>query len=121
MQKSKLPQSVRQAADDLLQAIAESQVYQSYMQAKDTALQKPENAALLRRYREVQMELSSLSEGQEPDEAMRRDFEKLNMLVFDDEQLSAYVLAGMKLEMMLGQVVEEVLNVTEDGTLNREE
>lgn len=121
MQKIMLPREVEQASNDLLNAVFSSAVYQNYMDKKRLALEKVENAALLRRYQELQVELNQLADGQEPDDAMRRDFEKLNMLVFDDDRLSAYVMAKMKLEMMLGQIVESIVKIPDDGIPSHDE
>ena len=86
-------------ARDLAKAMAESEEYVSYKNAKEKAFANDTTKALLKEY----MTLRIRMQGQKDDEAMER-LQKIGEVLQLNPDASAYLMAEYRLNTMLGDV-----------------
>lgn len=104
----------RRALQSLKEALHRTPVWQEYHALLEKVMAREENRRLLNQYFLLQQELQSaaLSDTAADPECVR-EFDKLNMLLFDDDEISAFLLSRMKWQQLLSAVLEDL--VGEEG------
>lgn len=104
-----LPQPVAAAADELLQALKNTETFQTYEQLKTTVLADEVNRRLLERFMRAQsaLQLCAMA-GSEPREEDTAEFEKLSALLYQSAEVTDYLLAQMRVQQLLAQTLERI-------------
>ena len=95
-----------EAAKALAQAIQESPEYKEYIGLKKEIDEDAGIKALVNEYRKLQtsMQMRMLSgQGMDADETQR--FNSLNMLLFADSRTSGFLMAEMKMQRMMAEIL----------------
>ena len=94
-------------AEALAREIRESEEYQTFARLKETVLADETNKTLLKEYKKMQTRLQMAavagSGGQE--EEIQR-FSRLSALLLANQEVAAYLLAEMRLQQMLGDIIK---------------
>lgn len=100
---------VNQAADRLIKALRETEAYREYQTLRESVMADSESRALLRRYAQLQsgLQMAALA-GIEPAQEDTDAFERLSGLLYADELLTEYLLAQMKVQRLVGELLEKI-------------
>ena len=92
-------------AHELAREIRESEEYQTYTRLKETVFADEINKTLLTEYKKMQtrLQMAAMAQTSGHDEEMRR-FSQLTALLFANQEVSAYLLAEMRLQQMIGDI-----------------
>lgn len=91
-------------ARELAKAMAESEEYSAYKQAKEKAYANDTTKALLKEYQTLRVKLQgAIVSGQKDDEAMQR-LQKIGEVLQLNQDASAYLMAEYRLNTMLSDV-----------------
>ena len=102
---------VNEATKQLAQAIQDSPEYREYARLKQAAEEDAGIKALLNEYKRLQTAMQvRVMAGQGMDSEETQRFQSLNMLLFADQRTSGYLMAEIKLQRMMAEVL---------GTLTR--
>ncbi len=96
-----------EAVKVLAEAIQESPEYREYITLKKEIDEDAGIKALIQEYRKLQtsLQMRVLSgQGMEGEDAQR--FQSLNMLLFADSRTSGFLLAEMKMQRLMAEIVE---------------
>lgn len=108
-----MERSIQEALKILIDRVHSSQVYTKYRTLYTKIQSDSVNASLLRRYETVQTELQTAAfQGVEPDGEAVMEFNKLNMILFEHEDISDYLMAKMRYDLLINEVV---IALTETG------
>ena len=104
-----MDENLRRAADDPLNALHETESWKRYAALRESVMADEGTAALLRRFAAAQsaLQMATLS-GSEPREEDTRAFEQLSALLYDSEEASEYLLAQMKVQQLVAQLMEKI-------------
>ena len=104
-----MDENLRRAADDLLNALHETESWKHYATLRESVMADEGTAALLRRFAAAQsaLQMAALSGG-EPREEDTRAFEQLSALLYESEEASEYLLAQMKVQQLVAQLMEKI-------------
>lgn len=91
--------------------IKKSEAYESYKAMEEVVMQDETNRALLKEYRKMQakLQMGSLMNTQPSQEDTER-FSGLTSLLFANEAVSNYLLAEMRLQQALGEIIKILTN-----------
>ena len=97
------------AAEELLNALHETDSWKKYDALKQNVMTDEGTAALLRRFAAAQsaLQMAALS-GAEPREEDAQAFEQLSALLYANDEASDYLLAQMKVQQTVAQVLEKI-------------
>jgi cell fate (sporulation/competence/biofilm development) regulator YlbF (YheA/YmcA/DUF963 family) len=100
---------VNQAADRLISAIRETETYREYHNLRQGVMADAESRALLRRYSQAQsgLQMAALA-GMEPRQEDVDAFERLSTLLYTDDLLTDYLLAQMKVQKLVAELLERI-------------
>lgn len=105
----KLPMELQQAADALLNALRRTEAFQAYDTLQKSVMADEVNRRLLARFTRAQSALQMAAvAGSEPREEDAREFEKLSTLLYENEEISEYLLAQMKVQQMVAEVLDAI-------------
>jgi len=92
-------------AHELARDIRESEEYQTYVRLKESVWADETNKTLLTEYKKMQarLQMAALSQSSGHEEEMQR-FSQLTALLFASQEVSAYLLAEMRLQQALGDI-----------------
>ena len=92
-------------AHELARDIRESEEYQTYVKLKEAVFADETNKTLLSEYKKVQarLQMAAVAQTSGHEEEMQR-FSQLTALLFASQEVSAYLLAEMRLQQMLGDI-----------------
>ena len=92
-------------AHRLAQTIRASEEYQTYHGLKDEVMGDATTAALVNEYKKLQvtLQMAAMSGQKASDEDMQR-FQGIGALLFANQQVSAYLLAEMRLQQALADI-----------------
>ena len=104
-----MDENLRRAADDLLNALHETESWKRYAALRESVMADEGTEALLRRFAAAQsaLQMAALS-GSEPREEDTRAFEQLSALLYESEEASEYLLAQMKVQQLVAQLMEKI-------------
>ncbi len=93
----------------LAEEIRSSEEYQTYHQLKETVMANETQAALIREYRRLQVELQMKSfSGQQPDGEETQRFSALSGLLFSKPEVRDFLLSEMRLQQVLADIFKIV-------------
>lgn len=97
--------NVYDSAHKLARDMKETQEYKDYQLAKDAAMSNETNKALLAEYKKLQFQLQvSMAGGGTPDSEQMERLQKLAQVLQLSNEASAFLLAEMRLQKMLGDI-----------------
>ena len=107
-----MDENLRRAADELLSALHATESWKRYAALRESVMADEGTAALLRRLTPVFAVLTALQmaalSGSEPREEDTRAFEQLSALLYESEEASEYLLAQMKVQQLVAQLMEKI-------------
>lgn len=92
-------------AHELAREIRESEEYQTYARLKEAVFADETNKTLLTEYKKVQtrLQMAAMAHSSGHEEEMQR-FSQLTALLFASQEVSAYLVAEMRLQQMIGDI-----------------
>ena len=101
-----MPEEVTRAAENLLNAIKSTPVFQEYEELKASVMADEVNCRLLHRFMRAQasLQMAAMS-GHEPHEEDAAEFEKLSTLLYQSPEITDYLLAQMKVQQLVAQTL----------------
>ncbi|MGI6215665.1 MAG: YlbF family regulator [Christensenellales bacterium] len=103
-------------ANKLAEEIRQSEEFISFKEAQKKAFADEYVAGLLKAFSVLQTSLQMQSlNGIEPDEIDVQRFSRLSSLLYDTEEGSAYLLAQVRLQKMVGDVMQIITKASEIG------
>lgn len=104
-----LPMELQQAADALLDALRRTEAFQTYQELQKSVMADEVNRRLLSRFTRAQSALQMAAvAGSEPRVEDTREFEKLSALLYENEEISDYLLAQMRVQQMVAEVLDGI-------------
>lgn len=104
-----LPMELQQAADALLDAFRRTEAFQTYDTLQKSVMADEVNRRLLARFSRAQSALQMAAmAGSEPREEDTREFEKLSALLYENEEIADYLLAQMKVQQMVAELLDGI-------------
>ena len=101
-----MPEEVTRAAENLLNAIKSTPVFQEYDQLKTSVMADEVNRRLLDRFMRAQAALQMAAmAGHEPRQEDAAEFEKLSTLLYQSPEITDYLLAQMKVQQLVAQTL----------------
>ena len=99
------------AIDQLIDAFRDTEDYRRYQELKEIVLADEASCALLRRFKSAQtaLQLAAMA-GREPSEEDAAAFEGLSGLLYANPDTADYLLAQMRLEQQVAQVMQRLTN-----------
>ena len=95
------------ALETFLASLKQTQDWQAYVRAREAAFSEEANAALIRRYEEVQTAVQMAAfAGGDPDGEDVSEFSRLNTIAFAIPAVADYLTARMKMQHLVSQTVE---------------
>ena len=93
----------------LAQDIRDSEEYRTYHELKESVMADETTAALIREYRKLQVTIQmSLMSGQQAGEEDTQRFSGITALLFGKPEVSAFLLAEMRLQQALADIFKIV-------------
>lgn len=92
-------------AHELARDIRESEEYQTYSRLKEAVFADDTNRTLLTEYKKMQtrLQMAAIAQSSGQEEEMQR-FSQLTTLLFASQEVSAYLLAEMRLQQAMGDI-----------------
>lgn len=104
-----LPTEVARAAEELLRAMKGTEAFKRYEALRGQVLADEVNRRLLRRYTQAQAALQMAAmAGVEPREADTSEFERLSALLYESDEATDYLLAQMRAQQLVAEVLERL-------------
>jgi len=101
-------------ARKLAEEIRQSQEYQEFAEAKEIAAGSDTGMALIKEYKKLQiaLQMSAMAGGGMPPEEMQR-FTQISSLLYAGTDTSRYLLAELRLQKMVGDVLKLVTDAAD--------
>lgn len=104
-----MPTEVQRASDQLLQALRDTETFQTYAALKQAVMADEVNRRLLSRFTQAQTALQMAAMVcAEPREEDTREFERLSALLYESEDVTEYLLAQMRVQQLVAAVLEKI-------------
>ena len=105
---------VRQATEQLTEAIRQSDEYRQYKTLKDDVMANETNRALLKEYQRTQTKLQMAAvAGSEAADGDVERFNKLTSLLYLNPDVAQYLVAQMRLQQLTGEVFQAITGAAE--------
>ena len=93
------------AAHRLANELRQSEEYMTYHRLKDEVMADETQAALIREYKKLQIQLQMAAmSGQQPDSEDMQRFSGISALLFGKPEISQYLLAEMRLQQAMADI-----------------
>ncbi|MBE5803801.1 MAG: YlbF family regulator [Clostridiales bacterium] len=93
------------AAHRLANELRQSEEYMTYHRLKDDVMADETQAALIREYKKLQIQLQMAAmSGQQPDSEDMQRFSGISALLFGKPEISQYLLAEMRLQQAMADI-----------------
>ncbi len=104
-----MPEEVSRAADALLDALAHTPAFEEYNALRQSVMADEVNRRLLNRFARAQsaLQLSAMA-GSEPREEDTAELEKLSALLYENAEITDYLLAQMKVQQLVAATMEKL-------------
>jgi len=104
-----MPEEVSKAADQLLEALKKTDAFIQYDLLRQSVLSDEVNCRLLDRFARAQsaLQLAAIA-GSDPKEEDASEFEKLSALLYDNPEITDYLLAQMKVQQLVAATMEKL-------------
>lgn len=92
-------------AHELAREIRQSEEYQTYARLKQSVMADATNKTLLNEYKKMQarLQMAALAQAAGDEEEVRR-FSQLSALLMTSQEISAYLLAELRLQQAMGDI-----------------
>ncbi len=100
-------------AHELAQEIRQSEEYRTYMDLRDRVMADDTNKTLLKEYKKMQtrLQMAAMAQSTSGNEEMQR-FSQLSALLFSQQEISAYLLAEMRLQQAMGDIFKIITDAS---------
>ena len=100
-------------AHELAQEIRQSEEYKTYMDLRDRVMADDTNKTLLKEYKKMQtrLQMAAMAQSSSDNEEMQR-FSQLSALLFSQQEISAYLLAEMRLQQAMGDIFKIITDAS---------
>ena len=100
---------LQKAVEELVCALHETETYREYASLRESIMADAENRVLIRRFTEAQtaLQMAALA-GHAPREEDTAQFEKLSALLYSGDEMTDYLLAQMKVQKMVAELLERI-------------
>lgn len=100
-------------AHELAQEIRQSEEYRTYMDLRDRVMADDTNKTLLKEYKKMQtrLQMAAMAQSTSDNEEMQR-FSQLSALLFSQQEISAYLLAEMRLQQAMGDIFKIITDAS---------
>jgi len=104
-----MPEEVTRAADELLNALKRTEAFEEYNALRRIVMADEVNCRLLERLNRAQSALQMAAmAGSEPREDDVHEFEKLSALLYENPDITDYLLAQMKVQQLVAATMEKL-------------
>ena len=104
-----MPEEVSRAADALLEALRGTNAFQEYETLKQSVMADEVNRRLLERFMRAQTALQMAAmAGSEPREEDTAEFEKLSALLYQNPEVTDFLLSQMKVQQLGAQTMSRI-------------
>ena len=104
-----MPEEVTRAADELLNALKRTEAFEEYNALRRIVMADEVNCRLLERLNRAQSALQMAAmAGSEPREDDVHEFEKLSALLYENPDITDYLLAQMKVQQLVAQTMSRI-------------
>ena len=104
-----LPFEVASATDALLAALRETEPFQTCARLRESVMEDEVSRRLLERFTRAEAALRmAAAAGVEPKPEDAREFERLSALLYESDEVSAYLLSRMSAQRLAAAVMERV-------------
>ena len=111
-----LPYEVASATDALLAALRETEPFQTCAALRESVMEDEVSRRLLERFTRAEAALRmAAAAGVEPRAEDAREFERLSALLYESDEVSAYLLARMSAQRLAAEVMERVAQAADIG------
>lgn len=113
-----LPEEVSRRAEELLDALKRTEIFQEYARLRQSVMADEVNRRLLVRFQRAQtaLQMAALA-GSEPREEDAAEFERLSELLYQSAEITDFLLAQMRVQQMVAATMERI---TGDAGINVE-
>ncbi len=104
-----MPEEVSRAAEALLDALKHTKAFEEYDALRSRVMADEVNRRLLERFSRAQsaLQLSAMA-GSEPKEEDAAEFEKLSALLYENAEITDYLLSQMKVQQLVAATMEKL-------------
>ena len=104
-----MPPEVARAADELLNALRNTQTFQTYEALRTSVTADEVNRRLLQRFTRAQnaLQMAAMA-GTEPREEDTAEFEKLSTLLYQSPDVTDFLLAQMRVQQLVAQTMSRI-------------
>lgn len=111
-----LPVEVASATDALLAALRETEPFRTCAALRESVMEDEVSRRLLERFTRAEAALRmAAAAGVEPRAEDAREFERLSALLYESDEVSAYLLARMSAQRLAAEVMERVAQAADIG------
>ena len=109
-----LPFEVASATDALLAALRETEPFRTCARLRESVMEDEVSRRLLERFTRAEAALRMAAAGVEPKPEDAREFERLSALLYESDEVSAYLLSRMSAQRLAAAVMERVAEAAEE-------
>lgn len=111
-----MPSEVARATNALLQALSETEAFQTCARLRETVMEDEVSRRLLQRFTRAEAALRmAAAAGSDPHPEDAQEFERLSALLYESDEVSAYLLARMSAQRLAAAVMERVAQAADIG------
>ena len=111
-----LPYEVASATDALLAALRETEPFRTCAALRESVMEDEVSRRLLERFTRAEAALRmAAAAGVEPRPEDPREFERLSALLYESDEVSAYLLSRMSAQRLAAAVMERVAEAADIG------
>ena len=110
-----LPYEVASATDALLAALRETEPFRTCAALRESVMEDEVSRRLLERFTRAEAALRMAAAGVEPKPEDAREFERLSALLYESDEVSAYLLSRMSAQRLAAAVMERVAEAADIG------
>lgn len=111
-----LPEDVARATDALLAALEATEAFETCARLRESVMADEVSRRLLGRFTRAEAALRmAAAAGSDPRPEDMQEFERLSALLYESDEVSAYLLARMSAQRLAAAVMERVAQAAEIG------
>lgn len=111
-----LPEEVARATEALLAALEATEAFETCARLRDTVMEDEVSRRLLERFTRAEAALRmAAAAGSDPRPEDMQEFERLSALLYESDEVSAYLIARMSAQRLAAAVMERVAQAADIG------
>ena len=111
-----LPEDVARATDALLAALEATEAFETCARLRESVMEDEVSRRLLGRFTRAEAALRmAAAAGSDPRPEDMQEFERLSALLYESDEVSAYLLSRMSAQRLAAAVMERVAQAAEIG------